>query len=1098
MGHCLGRELGSELDIIYEGEGSKLAVKFYIPILKRTNIYYRLSGFFSVDSLAVISIGLAGLIKNSGKMRLIVGLHDVGPEIIEAYRLSRERAREILEEFGRKLSQELEAVADEIARRRIEALAWMLANGTLEIKVAMPRRTFLGLGNGIFHEKLMIFIDNDGCTVAAAGSANETRQAYETNGENLTVHMSWREGHMEYIRRYLDRFDALWQDKHPDYIVFPLPEVVERKIKERFYTYKMPEIDPLDSSSKIAYDYRLCSLLVPAAKLIQNLGETMDFVNLGIGPVILYPHQAYTVDYVLSRFPHRAILADEVGLGKTIEAGAIIKRLVSTGRARRVLILAPKNLTRQWLEEMWSRFGLRFWLFDPLKRAFVSADGLIRYVDERSNPFDSDNIDLIVASWHYVRGSRKRPPEILNSAKFFDLLVVDEAHNARRKRYLGSGKIESTRLFELISELSLTSPHLLLLTATPVQLYAAEALDLLSIIGVGGPWVDEERFDQYFKVLTSDVSEVGERVLLESLDMAFWFARHYLSDSDIERVLTSLINNDEKFPVVKQMIRGEAKLALKYLDVETVRKLLLAFNPLQWFMVRNTRDKLGSIGFRFPERDVREEPVELAAEHREILELLDRYLREEYGRYERMSSGDERSIIGLVKSVYYQRFVSSFTAAYITIKNRINFLRALLNGDRDALLRSASAMFRDVELEEDEEDVINEMEKLIGKVGRDYILREIKVLEDIEDRLRDYSPEVLSLSDPKLKKVAKVARELVNSGRKVLIFSKYTDTVDAVVRFLRKGGFFAASEIGVYTGEGGRLYRGDVENFVSVGKDDIVRRLSEGEIKVLVCSDAASEGLNLQAASAIINVDMPWNPAKVEQRIGRVDRIGQREEIVQIRNVWYPDSIEAQVYRALFLRRELYQIVVGPAQEIISDALRKILDEGETFESIRRIVDETLDKVEEVKKETAKFSGIYSGSSWLGDRYAFKELVERLVKFVDRACDALGLHVRKENGKLVFEEDELPEELRRWNRIDDSEGSNNALTPVHPMVRWLCDEVIRNGSVLGIKYPKSVYFVAGRGALWSVRVIEEEGGAQEELDSGGILGLLDELLEVRG
>jgi len=112
----------------------------------------------------------------------------------------------------------------------------MHINGTLEVKVALPRKTFLGLGSGIFHEKMMIF----------AGSENETRYAYEVNGENLTIHMSWQPGHEEYIRRYEDRFSSLWENRHPDYFVFPLPEVLERKLREKYYPISQPYIDPLE------------------------------------------------------------------------------------------------------------------------------------------------------------------------------------------------------------------------------------------------------------------------------------------------------------------------------------------------------------------------------------------------------------------------------------------------------------------------------------------------------------------------------------------------------------------------------------------------------------------------------------------------------------------------------------------------------------------------------------------------------------------------------------------------------------------------------------------------------------------------------------
>jgi superfamily II DNA or RNA helicase len=1088
---CYATELKETLDIFYEGAGYKLASKFYIPVLKRTRQYWRISGYFSVDSLTVIAVGLAGLIKNNGRMRLIVGLHDISPELIEAYRLSRERAKEILEEFGKRISQELENLADEISRRRIEALAWMLANGMLEIKVALPKRTFLGLGNGIFHEKLMIFQDFDGCIIAATGSANETRYAYEVNGENLTVHMSWREGHSEFIMRYIDRFEALWNDRHPDYVVFPLPEAIERKLKEKFYPAERPERDPIEDQ-----DVLVCRSLVPASKLVQQLGEIKDFAHLGLGPLILYPHQAYVVDYVLSRYPHRAILADEVGLGKTIEAGAIIKRLLRSGKVQRVLVLAPKNLTRQWLDEMWNRFGLRFWLFDSSKRAFVSADGEIYELEKNENPFDVGGIDLIVASWHYVRGTKKKHPEILASSKYFDLIVIDEAHHIRKKRYLGSKKTEPTRLYELVSELSVTSPHVLLLTATPVQLHVTETMDLLTIIGLGGPWVHEELFETYFQLLTREPSEINLQDAVKCSEMLTWFIQHYIPKEEAEKILNSLLQGG-KGAIIHRLLEGkDDKRIVNELNFNELRKLLIGLHPLQLFMVRNTRDRLKSVGFTFPERDVREEPVDLLSEHKRLLEQLDQYLKEEYGLYERILKREASPVIGLVKSVYHQRFVSSFTAAYYTVKNRIDFFRALLHGDKEALLRAASQIFADEELEGDEEEVIEVMEKLVNSVGRDPIIRELKKLEELEEWLRDFSLDVLSLRDPKLKKVAEVVKELVNSGNKVLVFSKYTDTVNAVVHFLLKGGYFTRSEIGMYTGEGGRLFKEGSMNPVPVSKDDIVKELEEGSLKVLVCSDAASEGINLQAASAVVNVDMPWNPAKVEQRIGRVDRIGQKANVVYIRNVWYPDSIEAQMYRALFLRKELYNIVVGPAQEIISEGLRRALDEGGTYESIRKIVRETLEKVEELKQDIAKTMGIYSGTFWVGTGYDSSEVVSKLTKFIIKACKALNLDVRQENDKLIFDEKRLPKELRRWNRISLSVGSRNALTPSHPIVKWLCDEIILRAGGESIRYPKSIYLVKDSDGFWHVRVISEEGGALEELDARGVLSLLDELLEV--
>ncbi|MEM3449077.1 MAG: SNF2-related protein [Thermoproteota archaeon] len=1101
---CLNEELGSSLEIMYEGDGNIIAQRFYIPVLKRCISYDRLSGFFSADSLVVVAAGIAGLLRNNGRMRLVVGLHDVEPDLVEAYRISRERAEELMREIGERIAAGLERAEDIIARRRIEALAWMLVNGTLEVRVALPKKTFLGLGNGIFHEKLLIFRDRDGCVVAAAGSANETRAAYEVNGENLTVHMSWKPGHEEYIRRYSDRFSAIWEGKHPDYFVFPLPEAVERKLREKYYRSTPPEADPLEDDA-IRVEMRIprlsaCQALVPAARLVKEMGNIRFFSHLGLGPVVLHPHQAYAVDFTLSMYPHRVLLADEVGLGKTIETGAIVKRLVSSGQVQRVLILSPKNVARQWMEEMWGHFGLRFWLFDSFRKAFVDAEDRIVSLEHGENPFDKQGIDLMIASWHYARGSRNRPPELLTAEKFFDLIIVDEAHHARKKR--SPGKIEPTRLNELLAELSVTAPHIILVTATPVQLYEAEAMDLLQILGLGGPWVHEEDFQKYFQTLSSDPEAISKSEWLLCLRLASWIARQYVDRENLQTILKKLFNEQSMVETItERMLRGEGLERIIDMmlpqDVERLKQLLLVLSPVHWFMVRNTRNKLKDAGYRFPERDIKEEPVELDSKHRELLGKLDKYLRFEYGQYEKMVKGESKSVIGFVKCVYHQRFVSSLTAAYLTVRNRREFLEALLNGDREALLKAASRLLEEPEWEEDEEDIVEAMQELLVSAGAELIRREIQKLRELEKELGDYSPDVLSRGDLKLRKIVSVVDELLSRGHKVLVFSKYTDTVDAVSRFLaRESRYLSQSEIAIYTGEGGRIYSKEKNSYIPVDKDDIGRELTYGNVRVLVCSDAAREGLNLQEASAVVNVDMPWNPAKVEQRIGRADRLGQKASVVLVRNIWYPDSIEAEMYRVLFQRREIYGLVIGPAQEIISEGLRRALDEGETTEKIRKIVSETLQKVEEVKEQAARIAGTLLGASWEGLKTGDEDVINRIAGFVLKATKALGLKARIEDSVLKIEDEQLPEELRRWSKISLEAGRPNVLTPAHPIVQWLCDSIISKTGGRGLKSPKSVYLVKEHDGLGTLRVIGEDESVPQTMDRDGVIQLLDELLSL--
>jgi len=409
-------------------------------------------------------------------------------------------------------------------------------------------------------------------------------------------------------------------------------------------------------------------------------------------------------------------------------------------------------------------------------------------------------------------------------------------------------------------------------------------------------------------------------------------------------------------------------------------------------------------------------------------------------------------------------------------------------------------LLEDVDWEGDVEDIVEAVEELLMRTeGRTAVLRELERVRELKDRLSPYAPEILSGDDPKLRRVREVVDRLVGEGRRVLVFSKYTDTVDAVVRFLgRESRRLTQSQIGIYTGAGGRLYSSEERRYVSVGKEDVREALEDGRINVLVCSDAAAEGLNLQAASAVVNVDMPWNPARVEQRIGRVDRLGQRAERVIVRNVWYPESIEAEMYRRLFERKEAYRLVVGPAQAIVSEALRRALEEDIRGVRLREFVDETIRKVEDVKERAAMLGGVLSGSAWSGGRAVDEGLIERLVEFGVRAARALGLEAWVDGGRFFLRESpRVPKEILRWNGACMEVGVANALTAAHPIIRWLAETVLVVGSGRGVVMDKSVYVVRDHDGLGEILVLEEEGGAPVRLDTvEKIEALFDEFLSL--
>lgn len=199
---------------------------------------------------------------------------------------------------------------------------------------------------------------------------------------------------------------------------------------------------------------------------VQNLRRKSEVRGFAGGRIDLIPHQLYIASEVARRLVPRVLLADEVGLGKTIEAGLILHRLLLTGRARRVLILAPDSLVHQWLVEMLRRFNLWFHIYDEARCAAIEA------ATPERNPFLEDQ--LVLASLRLFTGSNRRVEQAREAG--FDLLVVDEAH------HLGWSPRGASPEYRVVETLSLAAPGLLLLTATPEQLGMASHFARLRLL----------------------------------------------------------------------------------------------------------------------------------------------------------------------------------------------------------------------------------------------------------------------------------------------------------------------------------------------------------------------------------------------------------------------------------------------------------------------------------------------------------------------------------------------------------------------------------------------------------------------------------------
>ena len=179
--------------------------------------------------------------------------------------------------------------------------------------------------------------------------------------------------------------------------------------------------------------------------------------------------------------------------------------------------------------------------------------------------------------------------------------------------------------------------------------------------------------------------------------------------------------------------------------------------------------------------------------------------------------------------------------------------------------------------------------------------------------------------DSKLATLKAELSHLRDSGyAQVMVFTQYTDTMD----FLREalGADRGGPKLMCYSGRGGEAPTAD-GGWRVIERDEVKRRFRAGDAEVLLCTDAAAEGLNFQFCGAIVNYDMPWNPMRVEQRIGRIDRLGQQSPTIRIVNLHYEDTVETDVYRALQERIDLFETVVGRLQPILAELPRTITQE---------------------------------------------------------------------------------------------------------------------------------------------------------------------------
>ncbi len=375
---------------------------------------------------------------------------------------------------------------------------------------------------------------------------------------------------------------------------------------------------------------------------------------------------------------------------------------------------------------------------------------------------------------------------------------------------------------------------------------------------------------------------------------------------------------------------------------KVVLNVLEEVNPVESRIFRNTRSTLrkykqaGVIDHTIPHRNAFTEEIALDSQSEDLRELYDRI--ENYTRtfYKKALSSEEskRNAIGFVMTTYRQRLASSVAAIQESLENRLENLKRqkrlidaeesslqnLDDGDKELLdsIEDVKEFSTEANLQEALDKDVAEVLPELDEEGKSLLEEEIEELQKFIHKVGRFD------SDPKIKQLKKDIPKLIQGNHdkieqggshdKVLIFTQYTDTLEYIREELEQ---IYGNNLGTYTGDGGSQFDRESGKWKGISKEEAKQKFAKGNIHILVCTDAASEGLNLQTCGALINYDLPWNPMKVEQRIGRVDRIGQKFSHVDIINYTYEDTVETDIYESLDDRIDLFKNVLGELQPIL-------------------------------------------------------------------------------------------------------------------------------------------------------------------------------------
>ena len=626
-----------------------------------------------------------------------------------------------------------------------------------------------------------------------------------------------------------------------------------------------------------------------------------------------YSYQFKPVLKFLESENHRLLIADEVGLGKTIEAGLILTELRARRPLKRVLIVPPAHLSTKWQRELKTRFDLDFEILD--------REGVERFL----RSYDKEGDDTVlhgIASLQTMR-SRALLTRWEAAAPQLDMVIFDEAGRLR------NSETQSNKASALLGE---TADALLLLTATPVQTGTQDLYLLLRLL-------DPEEFADWSVFYDRLLS--NEPILLALAELRRQFPPNMVRCKEI-------LEDIEHIPFGERFARNP-------LYIRVLERLGHTLTPTRRDVVELQRDLstlnvLGHLLSRTRKRDVHEKrpvrrpqvvrtpPTEV---EEQFYKLVTRICRDIYRRV------NPNTMTGFLTIMPQRQMASCMVAMVESLQERLGR--------------------EHVETEDVSDFIAEDFESTDSDDDSPFTWSNLGDLEAWKRRLSENDTKWTSLL-----RVIQEAEQREPKKYKILVFSYFKRTL----RYLQS----RLDQVGIKS----LVIDGDVPSNPGNPEEDIRgHRLdqfrNDSSVRILLSSEVGSEGLDLEFCHVVVNYDLPWNPMVVEQRIGRLDRIGQESESILIFNLSMPGTIEDRVLERLYARIKVFETSIGDLEVILGEEIRSLAQAlfatNLTPEELDARLDQSAEVIERRKVELEDME--QNASSLIGHDEYFLDQIEQ-------------------------------------------------------------------------------------------------------------------------